>query len=63
MHGLRVRALPGAADEERGERFVQPPADGGRIQVHGQPPVGIIHAAREEINYLEGNWPPDGVRV
>jgi len=26
-------------------------------------PVGIVHAAREEINYLEGNWPPDGVRV
>jgi hypothetical protein len=28
-------------------------------RLQGPPaPVGIVHAARERINYLEGNWPP-----
>jgi hypothetical protein len=42
---------------------LQPLADGGRVHVHGHPPVGIVHVPHEGINYLGGNWPPDGARV
>jgi hypothetical protein len=49
--------LENAEAPKRGQRRAEALADGGRIHVHGHSPVGIIHAAREEINYFEGNSP------
>lgn len=46
--------LENAEAQERGERFLQPLVDSGRI-LFVATSWGIVHAAHEQINYLEGN--------